>query len=293
LPTVIPYTSPSVHNYWELLKPRVMSLVIFTGFCGLWIAPGHIHPILGFTAILCIAGGAGAAGCLNMWYERDIDKRMIRTMARPTASGLIHPDSALAFGVILSVLSVTVCQVAVNTTAAVLLALTIGFYVGVYTVLLKPNTPHNIVIGGIAGALPPVIGWAAVSPLDWRPWSLFLIIFLWTPAHFWALALNYAAEYAEAGLPMMPNTAGIQKTKKYIIIYAVLTVVSAIIPYVLGMAGWLYLGCTLVFGAGFVFLTVKLYKSDDLREGLRVFAFSILYLFVIFAALIADRKIYG
>ncbi len=286
-------TSPSVRNFWELLKPRVMSLVIFTGFCGLWIAPGHIHPLLEFTAILCIAVGAGAAGCLNMWYERDIDKRMTRTMARPIASGLIHPDSALAFGVILSILSVTVCQVAVNTTAAALLALTIGFYVGVYTILLKPNTPHNIVIGGIAGALPPVIGWAAVSPLDWRPWSLFLIIFLWTPAHFWALALNYAEEYAEAGLPMMPNTAGIQKTKKYIIIYAVLTVASTIIPYILQMAGWLYLGCSLVFGVGFIFLTIKLYKSDDLREGLRVFAFSILYLFVIFSALIADRKIYG
>ena len=284
---------PSVRNFWELLKPRVMILVIFTGFCGLWIAPGHIHPVLGFTAILCIAGGSGAAGCLNMWYERDIDKRMIRTMTRPTAAGLILPDSALAFGVVLSILSITVCQVAVNTTAAILLALTIGFYVGVYTVLLKPNTPHNIVIGGIAGALPPVIGWAAVSPLDWRPWSLFLIIFLWTPAHFWALALNYAAEYAEVGLPMMPNTAGIKRTKIYIIIYAVLTVVSAIIPYMLRMAGWLYLGCTLVFGAGFVFLTIKLYKSEDLQEGLRVFAFSILYLFVIFAALIADRKIYG
>ncbi len=288
-----PCTSPSVRNFWELLKPRVMSLVIFTGFCGLWMAPGHIHPILEFTAILCIATGAGAAGCLNMWYERDVDKRMTRTMARPTASGIIHPDSALAFGVILSVLSVTVMQVAVNTLAAALLALTIGFYVGVYTILLKPNTPHNIVIGGVAGALPPVIGWAAVSPLDWRPWSLFLIIFLWTPAHFWALALNYAAEYEEAGLPMMPNTAGIKKTKKYIIIYAVLNVLSAIIPYVLGMAGWIYLGCAVVFGIGFIYLSVELYKSDDLREGLRVFAYSIMYLFVIFAALIADRKIYG
>ncbi len=270
-----------------------MSLVIFTGFCGLWMAPGHIHPFLEFTAILCIATGAGAAGCLNMWYERDIDKRMTRTMARPTASGIIHPDSALAFGVILSVLSVTVCQVAVNTTAAILLALTIGFYLGVYTILLKPNTPHNIVIGGAAGALPPVIGWAAVSPLDWHPWSLFLIIFLWTPAHFWALALNYAGEYAEAGLPMMPNTAGVKKTKKYIIVYAVLTVLSTTIPYVLGMAGWLYLGSAVVFGIGFIYLSVQLYKSNDLREGLRLFAYSILYLFVIFAALIADRKIYG
>lgn len=289
----ISYTSPSVRNFWELLKPRVMSLVIFTGFCGLWMAPGHIHPILEFTAILCIAIGAGAAGCLNMWYERDVDKCMTRTMARPTASGIINPDSALAFGVVLSVLSVTVMQVAVNTIAAALLALTIGFYLGVYTILLKPSTPHNIVIGGAAGALPPVIGWASVSPLDWRPWSLFLIIFLWTPAHFWALALNYAAEYEEAGLPMMPNTAGIKKTKKYIIIYAVLTVLSAIIPYILGMAGWIYLSCAVVFGIGFIYLSVELYKSDDLHEGLRVFAYSIMYLFVIFAALVADRNIYG
>jgi heme o synthase len=286
--------TPCVKDYWQLLKPRVMSLVIFTGFCGLWMAPGRTHPILEFTAILCIAMGAGAAGCLNMWYERDLDKRMVRTMTRPTASGLIHPDSALAFGIILSILSVTIMQVAVNTLAAVLLAITIGFYIGVYTVLLKPNTPQNIVIGGAAGALPPVIGWAAVSPLDWRPWSLFLIVMLWTPAHFWALALNHATEYEEAGLPMMPNTAGIKKTKKLIILYAILTVLSAILPYMLHMAGWLYLGCALTFGMGFIYLTVQLYNSDDLTEGLRVFAYSILYLFILFAAMISDKKvIYG
>lgn len=288
-----PILSPSVRDFWVLLKPRVMSLVIFTGFCGLWLAPGHTHPILEFTAILCIATGAGAAGCLNMWYERDVDRRMTRTMNRPTASGIIDPDSALSFGVILSFLSIMIMQVAVNTTAALLLALTIVFYIGVYTVLLKPNTPHNIVLGGAAGALPPVIGWAAVSPLDWRPWCLFLIIFMWTPAHFWALALNYSAEYAEAGLPMMPNTAGINKTKKYIVIYAILTVISTVIPYFLGMAGWFYLGTALFFGLGFIYLTIVLYKSDDLKEGLRVFAYSILYLFIIFAILIADRKIYG
>lgn len=288
-----PLTAPSVHNYWELLKPRVMSLVVFTGFCGLWVAPGHIHPLLGCTAILCIAAGAGAAGCLNMWFERDLDKLMVRTMTRPVASGLVHPDSALAFGVILGLLSVTVCQVAINTTAAILLAITICFYVGIYTMLLKPNTPQNIVIGGIAGALPPVIGWAAVAPLDLRPWSLFLIIFLWTPAHFWSLALNHAKEYQEAGLPMMPNIAGIEKTKQYIIIYATLTVVSAIIPYILQIAGWLYLGCALLLGVGFIFLTIQLYKNEDLQEGLRVFAFSILYLFLLFAALIVDRKTYG
>ena len=289
----VTYPRPSVRDFWVLLKPRVMSLVIFTGFCGLWMAPGHIHPLLEFTAILCIATGAGAAGCLNMWYERSVDKLMIRTMSRPTASGIIDSDSALSFGVILSFLSVTVMQVAINTTAAALLLLTIVFYIGVYTILLKPNTPHNIVIGGAAGALPPVIGWAAVSPLDWRPLSLFLIIFMWTPAHFWALALNYAAEYAKAGIPMMPNTAGIEKTKKYIILYAVLTVICTTIPYFLQMAGWLYLLCSVAFGFGFIYLSVELYKSDDLKEGLRVFAYSILYLFVVFASLIADRKLYG
>ncbi len=286
--------SPSVSDYWQLLKPRVMSLVIFTGFCGLWMAPGHTHPLLEFTAILCIALGAGAAGCLNMWYERDLDKQMLRTMNRPTASGLIHPDSALAFGVILSILSITLMQVAVNSISALLLALTIIFYIGIYTILLKPNTPQNIVIGGVAGALPPVIGWSAVAPLDWQPWSLFLIILFWTPAHFWALALNHTDEYEKAGLPMMPNIAGIKKTKKLIILYAILTVISTIIPYALSMVGLLYLFSAVAFGVGFIYLTIQLYKSNDSKEGLRVFAYSILYLFILFASLIGDKKeIYG
>jgi protoheme IX farnesyltransferase len=286
--------TPCVKDYWQLLKPRVMSLVIFTGFCGLWMAPGRIHPILAFTAILCIALGAGAAGCLNMWYESDIDKCMIRTMNRPTASGLIHADSALAFGVILSILSITLMQLAVNTFAAALLAVTIGFYIGIYTVLLKPNTPQNIVIGGASGALPPVIGWASVSSLDLRPWSLFLIILLWTPAHFWALALNYTQEYAEAKLPMMPNVGGVKKTKKLIILYATLTVISSILPYILKMAGEIYLGCALIFGLVFIYLTIQLYKSDDLSSGIKVFAYSIFYLFILFAALISDKKVtYG
>lgn len=285
-------TSPSIYNYWELLKPRVMSLVIFTGFCGLWMAPGTLHPILAFTAVLCIAAGAGAAGCLNMWLERDTDKRMTRTMMRPVASGLVHPDSALAFGVILSVLSIIICQVAINTRSAILLAITIMTYI-LYTMFLKPNTDQNIVIGGIAGALPPVIGWSAVAPIDLRAWSLFLIIFLWTPAHFWSLALNHAKDYEKAGLPMLPNTLGAKKTKKYIMIYAILTVISAIIPYVLQMADWFYLGCVLIFGAAFIFLAKQLYKNEDSQVSLKVFAFSILYLFVVFAALITGRKTYG
>lgn len=285
-------TSPSMHHYWELLKPRVMSLVIFTAFCGLWMAPGSIHPVLAFTAVLCIAVGAGAAGCLNMWFERHTDKLMKRTMMRPVAQGLIHPDSALAFGVILSLLSITICQVAINTTTSVLLAITIISYI-LYTVFLKPNTSQSIVIGGIAGALPPVIGWSAVAPLDVRPWCLFLIIFLWTPAHFWSLALNHAEDYKKAGLPMMPNTGGIEKTRKYIMIYAILTVISAIIPYTLQMTGWFYMGCVLSFGVSFIFLALQLYKSENSQDGIKVFMFSILFLFVIFAALIADRKSYG
>lgn len=173
-----------------------------------------------------------------------------------------------------------------------LLAITIFSYL-IYTVFLKPNTSQNIVIGGIAGALPPVIGWSAVAPLDFRAWSLFLIIFLWTPAHFWSLAINHTDDYKNAQLPMMPNTAAIKKTKKYIMIYAALTIINAIIPYLLQMAGWFYLACVLVFGVGFIFLTQQLYTSKDSQEGIKVFAFSILYLFIIFAALIIDRKSYG
>lgn len=288
-----PHT-PSVNDYWQLLKPRVMGLVIFTGFCGLYMAPGHLHPILEFTAILCIAISAGAAGCLNMWYERDLDKKMIRTMNRPTASGVINSESALAFGVILSIFSVILMQIAVSTLAASLLIFTIIFYVAIYTMILKPLTPQNIVIGGIAGALPPIIGWSAIAPLDFRPWSLFLIILFWTPAHFWALAINHTAEYEATGLPMMPNTVGVKKTKKLIIVYTILTVISATIPYILNMAGWIYLITSIILGVGFIYLTIKLYIDADLKMGLKVFAYSILYLFIVFAALISDKQvIYG
>jgi protoheme IX farnesyltransferase len=286
--------SASVRNYWELLKPRVMSLVIFTGFCGMWMAPGHIHPLIGFVAILCIALGAGAAGCLNMWYERHIDSAMSRTKNRPTALGIIDADTALAFGTILSFISVLLMQVCVNTLSASLLTLTIGFYVGVYTVLLKPNTPQNIVIGGLAGALPPVIGWASIAPIDMRPLSLLLIIFLWTPAHFWALAINHIDDYKQANLPMMPNVVGIDKTKKQVLLYAILTVISTIAPYYLKMSGIFYLSVSLFFGAGFIYLCIQLIKSDDNKDGIKVFAYSILYLFLIFASLVIDQKeIYG
>ena len=286
--------TPSVNDYWQLLKPRVMGLVIFTGFCGLWMAPNHIHPLLELTAILCIAIGAGAAGCLNMWYERDLDKQMVRTQNRPTASGVIHPDSALAFGVILSILSITLMQVAVGTIPALLLFFTIALYIGIYTIILKPMTPQSIVIGGIAGALPPVIGWSAVAPLDFRPWSLFLIILFWTPAHFWALALNHTKEYEKVKLPMMPNTAGIKKTKKLIIFYAILTVISAIIPYILNMTGLIYLIASLALGIIFIYFTVNLYISSNQKLGLKVFAYSIFYLFILFVLLISDKKvIYG
>lgn len=289
---ILAQQSASVRNYWELLKPRVMSLVIFTGFCGMWMAPGRIHPLIGFTAILCIALGAGAAGCLNMWYERHIDASMSRTKNRPTALGIIEADTALAFGIVLSCISVLLMQVCVNTLSASLLAITIGFYVGVYTIILKPNTPQNIVIGGIAGALPPVIGWACIAPIDLRPLSLLLIIFLWTPAHFWALAINSVDDYAKANLPMMPNVAGIEKTKKQILLYAILTVISTIAPFYLKMAGIFYLSVSLFFGIGFIYLSNELIKSDDNKDGIKVFAFSILYLFLVFASLVVDKKEY-
>lgn len=284
-------STASVSDYWQLLKPRVMALVVFTSFCGLYMAPGHIHPLLELTAILSIALASGAAGCLNMWYERDRDKQMIRTMNRPTASGVIHSDSALAFGIILSALAIILMQLAVGTFPALLLILTIGFYIGIYTIILKPTTPQNIVIGGIAGALPPVIGWSIVAPLDFKPWSLFLIIMLWTPAHFWALAINHAKEYKDAGLPMMPNIVGVKNTKKLIIIYTFLTIVSAIIPYILNMVGSIYLFFSTILGVVFIYLSIKLYQSDDQKDGLKVFAYSILYLFIVFTLLISDKQV--
>jgi protoheme IX farnesyltransferase len=281
--------NPALSDYWHLLKPRVMSLVVFTGFCGLFLAPSKIHPIIGFTAILSLAIGAGASGCLNMWWEKDTDALMKRTATRALPAGRIDPDSALALGVILSCGSVFTMLVAVNVVAAFWLAFSIFFYVIVYTIILKPRTPQNIVIGGVAGALPPVIGWASVmNSTSIEAWSLFLIIFLWTPAHFWALALHYVDDYKRADIPMLPCLKGERKTKSQIFLYTALTVLSSYLPYYLGMVGSLYLFLATGLGIGFVVLSVAVYFSR--YSSFSLFSYSILYLFLIFLNLLVNYR---
>ena len=277
-------------DWLALLKPRVMSLVVFTGLAGLVVAPGAIHPLAAAVAVLCIAVGAGAAGAINMWYDRDIDAVMSRTAGRPIVRGLIEPAEALAFGVVLSLFSVMVMALAVNWTAAALLALANAFYVFVYTVWLKRRTPQNIVIGGAAGAFPPVIGWAAVTgTVDLEPLVLFALIFLWTPPHFWALALYRAGDYARAGVPMLPVVAGDRATRRQILLYAAILLPVAPLPAILGLAGWLYLGASLLLGLAFLAFAVVLQRDLGERRAKQSFAFSILYLFLLFALLIVDR----
>ena len=283
-----------VADYLALLKPRVMSLVVFTGFAGLIAAPGGLHPFLAVVAVLCIAIGAGAAGAINMWYERDIDALMERTRRRPIPAGRMAPDAALAYGVILSLFSVMLMGLAVNWVAAALLALANGFYVFVYTVWLKRRTPQNIVIGGAAGAFPPMIGWAAVTgTVGLEPIALFLIIFMWTPPHFWSLSLYREGDYAKAGIPMLPVVAGPAETRRQILIYAVLLAPLSLAPALLGAAGMLY--GAVAFGLSLIFVLYALRVRFDrtLASARRMFGFSILYLFLVFAALIVDRAVPG
>jgi heme o synthase len=283
----------TVGDYFALLKPRVMSLVVFTALAGLMLAPGAIHPLMAFTAMLCIAVGAGAAGALNMAYDADIDARMARTAARPIPRGAIARGDAFAFGWALAVGSVTVMALFVNYLAAALLAFTILFYVFVYTIWLKRATPQNIVIGGLAGALPPAIGWAAVTgSLGLAPLVLVSIIFLWTPPHFWALALYRNDDYARAGIPMLPVTAGKPATRLQILFYAFALVLSGLLPVALGFAGAIYLGVSAVFGAWFLNCAGAVMRERDVtREpaARHLFAASIFYLFAIFAALIVEH----
>jgi protoheme IX farnesyltransferase len=277
-----------------LMKPRVMSLVVFTALVGLLVAPGHLEPLIGFVALLCITAGAGAAGALNMWYDADIDAVMTRTAMRPIPRGRVSRAEALVFGLMLSAGSIAVLGFAVNIAAAALLAFTIFFYVVVYTMWLKRQTPQNIVIGGAAGAFPPVIGWVAVTGrIGVEPLILFLIIFLWTPPHFWALSLNRAGEYARAGIPMLPVVAGTAETKRQILIYTVLLVPISILPWALGFAGALYGATAGMFGVTMILLALQLRRSSDVekRPARLLFAFSILYLFVLFAALLADAAV--
>ncbi len=286
----------AVGDYWTLLKPRVMSLVIFTALAGLVAAPGDMHPWLALVALLAIAVGAGASGALNMWYDADIDAVMARTANRPVPRGAILPGEALGFGLALAVGSVLVLGLLVDIVAAALLAFTIFFYVVIYTMWLKRSTPQNIVIGGAAGAFPPMIGWAAATgSVTLASIALFLIIFMWTPPHFWALALFRENDYARANVPMLPNVAGAGETRRQILLYSFILVPVTFLPSLLGTTGMLYTVVTAFSGAAFLWHAVDVYR---LREGdaarracRRLFAFSILYLFAIFAAIIAERVI--
>jgi protoheme IX farnesyltransferase len=282
-----------VADYIALLKPRVMSLVIFTALVGLMIAPGHVHPVLAFTSILCIAVGAGASGALNMWYESDIDALMSRTANRPIPRGRVTRAEALAFGMTLAFFSVMTLGILVNWFAGALLAFTIFFYVVIYTMLLKRWTAQNIVIGGAAGALPPVVAWAAATgSLSVEPLLLFLIIFFWTPPHFWALALFRTDDYARAGVPMLPVVAGPDATRLQILLYTVVLVLVAFAPWPLGYFDAVYGMTSLVLGAGMLGLAINVYRrregSEALRATRKLFAFSIVYLFALFATLLLE-----
>jgi protoheme IX farnesyltransferase len=275
-----------------LMKPRVMALALFTAFVGLMVAPTRLDPLPGFIAILAIAAGAGAAGALNMWYDADIDAVMARTAMRPIPRGKVSKPEALVFGLVLAVIAVTALALATNLAAAALLASTILFYVVVYTAWLKRSTSQNIVIGGAAGALPPVIGWAAAAGhVGLEPFALFLIILLWTPPHFWALALNRSDDYARAGVPMLPVVAGRAATTRQILVYSGLLVLASELPWELGFASAIYGAIATVCGVLFLLLALQLNKSigADRRSAHRLFLFSIFHLFALFAALLIDH----
>jgi len=289
-------SEPGVGEFVELMKPRVMSLVVFTALTGMVAAPGTIHPVIGVIALLAIAVGAGASGALNMWYDADIDARMARTAARPIPRGRVTADEALTFGSVLAVFSTLTLGVLVNWTAGALLALTIGFYLFVYTMWLKRRTPQNIVIGGAAGAFPPMIGWAAVTgSVSIESVLMFLIIFMWTPPHFWALALYRCRDYERAGVPMLPVVAGAKETRRQIWLYSLTLVPLAIAPVRIGMAGIVYAVVSATLGAVFIYLAWKVRRITEGREAdqaaRQLFAFSILYLFLLFAVLLAEHAV--
>jgi heme o synthase len=283
-------TGAEVADYVEVLKPRVMALVVFTGLVGLSLAPGHLHPVLAAVAVLCIAVGAGSAGAINMWYDRDIDALMRRTARRPLPTGRMMPGEALGFGVVLGVGAVVVMGLALNSVAAALLAATILFYVFVYTIWLKRRTPQNIVIGGAAGALPPIIGWAAATgEIGWGAIALFAIIFFWTPPHFWALSLYRVDDYEAAGVPMLPVVSGSHETRRQILLYTLVLWPVTVGPWLLGVAGALYATGALLLNAVFTGTAIQVCRDDSDRSARRMFAFSLLYLFLIFSLLLVDR----
>jgi protoheme IX farnesyltransferase len=284
-------------DFFALTKPRVMSLVVFTGLCGLLAAPGSINPVIGFSAILCIALGAGGAAALNQWWEADIDAEMKRTAKRPLPLGKMRREDARDFGLLLSGASVVVMGLAVNVLSAAILAFSIFYYAVIYTIWLKPRTPQNIVIGGGAGAFPPLIGWVAVTgDITAMPLLLFAIIFVWTPPHFWALALFVQTDYARVGIPMMPVVAGERSTRWQILAYSVLLLGVSLLPWLIGGTGAIYGLAALALSALFLLLSVPVavrmaVPDDAMKPEKRLFAYSVLYLFALFAALVADRLI--
>lgn len=282
----------SVRDFFSLLKPRVMTLVVFTGGVGMFLAPGEIHPFVALIAIFCISLGSGAAGAINMWYESDIDSIMDRTKNRPIPAGRVCKNSAIEFAVISAFSSVLIMLLAVNIVAALLLLSAILFYVFIYTIWLKRRTPQNIVIGGAAGAFPPMIGWAAVtSSISLESVVLFLIIFLWTPPHFWALALYKNEDYKKAGVPMLPVVKGSTYTRLNIVIYTIILFITSLMPYFIGMFNEVYLVTATLLGGYFTYLSLKLYRNYSEQLSRKTFKYSLLYLFVLFLSMMLDRLI--
>ncbi|MDX2263609.1 MAG: heme o synthase [Hyphomicrobiales bacterium] len=286
----------TLSDYWALLKPRVMSLAVLTALAGMVAAPGGVHPVIGATALIFIAMGAGASGALNMWYDADIDRVMARTATRPLPRGAVPADEALTLGSVLGLGSVIGLGVLVNWTAGALLAFTILWYILFYTAYLKRRTPQNIVIGGAAGAFPPMIGWAAATgSVSWESVLLFLIIFIWTPPHFWALALLRVRDYERAGVPMLPVTSGADETRRQILIYSALMAPVGVAPALVGMASWLYLAIATVGGALFLHAAWRVYAEREGQAAMsalrRLFAVSIFYLFALFGALLLEHAV--
>ncbi len=300
-PVALRTDQTDVADWFALLKPRVMSLVVFTGLIGLLVAPGGINPVIGLTAVLCIAVGAGACGAINMWYDRDIDARMRRTRNRPIPAGRMPPGAALGFGITLAAASVLVMFLTVNTAAAAVLTLSILFYVFVYTMWLKRRTPQNIVIGGAAGAFPAVIGWAAVTgSVSLVPLVLFAIVFFWTPPHFWSLALYANDDYTAAGVPMLPVVAGGRETRRQIMLYTIVLTGVSLLPWVIGFSGPVYAAVTAVLDLGFLVSAWRVLRDTQDGTGRSLtndaparaaFRFSLAYLFLVFAALAVDHLV--
>jgi protoheme IX farnesyltransferase len=281
----------SVKDYFMLMKPRVMSLVVFTAISGMLLAPGNIHPLIAFVSILCITIGAGSAAAINMWYDRDIDAIMKRTQKRPIVTGAVKADEALAFGIITGTMAIIMMAVSVNIISAALLAFTILYYIYIYTIWLKRTSVQNVVIGGVSGALPPIIGWASVTGnISWQAFSLFAIIFIWTPPHSWALALYRSADYKNCNIPMMPVIKGVLYTKKQIMLYSILMFFISLWPYFLNISSHLYLITAIISGLTFLYYAVNLFADTEQNHvAKKLFWYSIFYLFIIFFSLIAFK----